>query len=87
MEAPYDAARVTHRLNLELSVLQLANHCPYDQTAPDFCPLASVRQTPPPDRLDWIHSLADTDLEYLSTYHQLCMLWRSVNDSYQPPSH
>ena len=86
MEVPYDANRVVYRLNRELSVLKLGAHCPYDHTTPSFCPLAAVRQIGPSDRLNWIHSLSDADLEYLTNYHQICMLWRSVADSYQPLS-
>ena len=83
MDARTEADRIQLRVNGELNVLDLSNNCPYDQCNPPFCPLHAVREMDRSERIEWIHTLSDTDLEYLTTYHQVCMHWRSANDTYK----
>jgi len=84
MDPQYEADKIQLRLKSELDVLKLSTGCPYDHCNPSFCPLHSVREMKLDDRINWIHELSDSDLEYLSTYHQVCLHWRSANDAYSP---
>ena len=86
MDFRFETNRIQLRLARELNVLELSQKCPYDHCNPSFCPLHSLREKDVNDRIDWIHALSDDDLEYLSGYHQVCMYWRSANDSFTSPA-
>ena len=59
--------------------LHLAVACPYDSSNPPFCPLCGVRKLPLEERIQWVRSLSNNDLEYLSAYHQICSHWASLS--------
>ena len=56
----------------------LALACPHDDGNPEFCPLCDVRKLPVRQRIAWVKMLSDDDLEYLGTYHQICLQCRET---------
>jgi len=63
------------RLKAELSstITQLAQLCPACQGNPDDCPLHRLRQMKSVGRRKWLNALAQEDLVYLVSYHQVCL--------------
>ena len=58
-------------------VLHLSLACPFDDCNTSNCPLDKVRKLPLEERTEWVCSLSDEDLEYLTTYHQICLQWKN----------
>ena len=58
------------------TVMGLTLSCPHDDGNPAFCPLCEVRKLPPSGRIAFVRGLSDEDLEYLGTYHQICLQCR-----------
>ena len=84
MEGGHDADRVRRKEELACNILQLTLGCPHDQCNPSFCPLFEVRKLDLDERVQWVHRLTDEDLEYLSTYHEICLLWRATGGVENP---
>ena len=58
---------------LRASLLELLNTCPVDHCNPADCPLFPLRKMKYRDRLLWFCALGRDDLEYLASYHHVCM--------------
>jgi hypothetical protein len=56
-------------------VQHLSVSCPHDNCNPSFCPLHDVRKLTLEERMKWVRALSDEELEYLITYHQICLQW------------
>jgi len=80
MEGGYDHGGVQRREQLASNVLQLTLGCPHDQCNPCFCPLHEIRKLEPAQRADWVRMLTAEDLEYLTTYHEICLHWWSQQE-------
>ena len=66
------------RLDRLSNILGLTLACPYDDRNPEFCPLCDVRKLPVRQRITWVKMLSDDDVEYLATYHQICLHCRET---------
>jgi len=60
------------RSRLEKLAFLLSKTCPVEQSNPRNCPLFDLRPLAARERRAWIRRLTLDELEYLSTYHQLC---------------
>jgi hypothetical protein len=58
---------------LRVNLLTLAEACPLDPCNPEDCPLFALRQMKPGERLQWFNALGEEDLEYLASYHHICL--------------
>ena len=58
---------------LQANVLKLSEACPFHVTNPADCPLFEVRKLAPAKRSQWVEALSKDDLEYLATYHRVCI--------------
>jgi hypothetical protein len=58
---------------LRAGLLELINVCPVNQDNPADCPLFALRKMGRRQRLHWVAALERADLEYLATYHNVCM--------------
>jgi hypothetical protein len=58
---------------MRTNVLKLSAACPFHVANPADCPLFELRKLPPSKRLQWVDALSETDLEYLATYHRVCI--------------
>jgi hypothetical protein len=58
-------------------ILRLAVDCPVDRINPLDCPLYLIRKLELPERLKWFDALTADDLQYLSTYHCICMKFKA----------
>jgi len=63
------------REQVVLQVEHLSVTCPLDKCNTPNCPLHKVRSLPLEERIGWARYLSDQDLEYLITYHQVCLQW------------
>ena len=59
-------------------ILNLTVACPHDYSNPPFCPLHEVRKMSFNDRIKWVHMLSDEELEYINSYHQICLHLKST---------
>jgi len=75
MECGLTPQKSRQREELASNILQLTTGCPYGFDNPDFCPLHGVSMLEPAERAKWVEMLTDEELEYLSTYHEICLLW------------
>jgi hypothetical protein len=64
------------RQKLKKAIGGLAIKCPLGTKNPTMCPLHQVRKRRPSTRMSWIESLKDEELEFLSSYHQVCQKWQ-----------
>ena len=69
---------------LRAEILEIAQNCPVDACNAEDCPLFQVRQLPPDQRGQWIDSLTQADLEYLTAYHHVCL--RLIFQAHAPKS-
>jgi hypothetical protein len=57
----------------------LARTCPVAEvfpsaaSNPEDCPLCAVRKLNQSQRFQWFDALTETDLDYLASYHQVCL--------------
>ena len=58
---------------LRAGLLELVNVCPVERCNPVDCPLFPLRKMERRRRRLWFNALDRTDLEYLATYHHVCM--------------
>ena len=58
---------------LRASLLDLVNICPVERCNPADCLLFPLRKMDRRGRRLWFYALNRTDLEYLATYHHVCM--------------
>ena len=58
---------------LRANLLALFEVCPFEHCNPVDCPLFTLRQMKPNERLQWFHALGEADLVYLATYHHICL--------------
>jgi hypothetical protein len=58
---------------MRANVLKLSEACPFHVTNPEDCPLFELRKLAPSKRLQWVKALSKDDLEYLATYHRVCI--------------
>ncbi|MCX6895456.1 MAG: hypothetical protein NTZ16_08180 [Verrucomicrobia bacterium] len=61
------------RAELESVALELIVACPLDSSNPQNCPLRQLREQPLTERVRWLRALADEELAYLVSYHQVCL--------------
>ena len=54
-------------------LLGLTVRCPYDQGFPERCPLAPIRRRPFEERVDWVDSLFDEEVDAIVANHRLCL--------------
>ena len=66
------------RQHLKQLVEQLAANCPVGPKNPEMCPLYPVRKRRPSTRARWIESLKPEDLEFVVTYHKVCLKWQQA---------
>lgn len=66
------------REHLLSDIIHLTLACPHDNSNPPFCPLHEVRKMTREEIIKWIRMLSDEDLQYLATYHQVCLQWRAT---------
>jgi hypothetical protein len=55
------------------NLVGLTEACPLEECNADDCPLRSVREMNPRERLHWINSLSLDDLIFLAAYHEVCL--------------
>lgn len=55
------------------ALLQVAMSCPVDHTNPVDCPLFLIRKIDLTERIQWFNSLSDDELNYLASYHGICL--------------
>lgn len=60
------------------AINKLIVECPVTRNNPTMCPLNAVRGKRMPTRLQWIDSLQDEDLGFLSDYHKVCQKWQKA---------
>ena len=60
-------------------VEHLSVACPLDNCNTPNCPLHKVRSLLLEEKIKWVRGLSDEDIEYLTTYHQICLQW--MNDA------
>ena len=58
---------------LRAELMKLVDACPVELCNPDDCPLHEVRQLNNHQRRQWFKALNLTELEYLASYHFVCM--------------
>jgi hypothetical protein len=58
---------------LRVNFLELSQSCPFHHENPEDYPLFPLRKMAPAKRLQWINALSESDLEYLATYHRVCL--------------
>jgi hypothetical protein len=66
---------------LRANVLKLSEACPFHVTNPADCPLFEVRNLEPAKRLQWVETLSASDLEYLASYHRVCIKIKTESGS------
>ena len=54
----------------------LAVECPYTKSNPSTCPLHEVRKLKPTAIIDWLDALSGEEKEFLTQYHQCCLMTR-----------
>ena len=64
---------------LREQLVTLAISCPHTKSNPSSCPLHEVRKLESAAILDWLDGLSREDLDYLTLYHQCCLVtkWES----------
>ena len=62
------------RLREQLVIL--AVECPYMKSNPANCPLHEVRKLKPVAIIDWLDALSADETEFLTQYHQCCLMTR-----------
>jgi hypothetical protein len=67
-----------HRNQFLSIVLKLTVACPHDNSNPPYCPLHEVRKLSVEERMKWAEALSDEEMQYLGTYHQVCLQWRET---------
>jgi hypothetical protein len=67
------AASQRSRANLVTHIVSFADACPLGECTAEHCPLNSLRKLNPGDRMQWLNSLSETDLIFLTAYHHVCM--------------
>lgn len=65
------------RNELQKSLLELVDVCPFDQANPEDCPLFHLRKLKPRERAKWLDALPEADLRYLAAYHHVCYTART----------
>lgn len=70
---------MNRRDQLLAEIQHLAVTCPHGDCNPCICPLHGVRKLDTEERIAWVRSLSNGDLEYLTTYHQICLQWMNCN--------
>ena len=63
---------------MRTAIAKLAVECPVVKKNPTMCPLYPVRKKRMPARLQWIDSLQNQDVEFLSDYHRVCQKWQKA---------
>jgi hypothetical protein len=58
---------------LQAYILGVATACPLEQCNPEDCPLFELRRLEPGVRMAWLKTLEESDLEYLASYHFVCL--------------
>ena len=53
--------------------MEVSETCPFHQRNPEDCPLFSIRNIATSRRLQWFKALSDEDLDYLASYHHVCL--------------
>ena len=66
---------------LQANVLKLSEACPFHVTNPADCPLFELRKLVPSKRLQWVEALSESDLEYLASYHRVCIKIKAESGS------
>jgi hypothetical protein len=66
-------ARQGRKDQLQAQLLELSEACPFHLANPEDCPLFALRKLAPKNRLQWLNSLSESDLAYLTTYHRVCL--------------
>ena len=65
----------SERQHKELSAYLLAvfDECQQHPPESSHCPLYSIKQMKPAQRAAWLHALHPSELEYLASYHHVCL--------------
>jgi hypothetical protein len=63
---------------MRATITKLAVECPVARKNPKVCPLNSVRKKRMPTRVQWVDSLPDEDITFLSGYHKVCQKWQKA---------
>lgn len=72
---PLDSAQARdHEDVLREQIVSLAAACPHTKNNPLNCPLHEVRKLEPNAIIDWVDGLNPDSLEYLTMYHQCCLV-------------
>jgi len=66
------------RLRRKQAVAGLLNGCPHGPKNPAMCPLNSVRKRRPSTRMKWLASLNDEEIEFIVSYHGVCLKWQNA---------
>lgn len=61
------------RSELRAHLLELIEACPFHRSNPRDCLLVSLRKMRAARRLQWFDALSEDDLDYLATYHHVCL--------------
>jgi hypothetical protein len=61
------------RSELRANLLELVEACPFHRSNPEDCPLFPLRKMRPARRLQWFNALSQDDLDYLASYHHVCL--------------
>jgi len=69
---------------LRANLLKLSDACPFHPSNPEDCPLFPLRSLEPAKRRQWIEALSEGDLEYLATYHRVCLRIKLESGSASP---
>lgn len=65
---------------LREQLMLLAVECPYTNSNPPGCPLHEVRQMEPEAVIDWLDGLSGEEKDYLTFYHECCLMTRCESD-------
>ena len=63
-----------HEDLLREQLVSLAAGCPHTKDNPLNCPLHEVRKLEPSAIIDWVDELNPDNLDYLTMYHQCCLV-------------
>jgi hypothetical protein len=59
---------------LREQLVALAVECPYMESDPSGCPLHEVRKPEPAAIIDWLDKLNSEEKDFLTQYHQCCLM-------------
>lgn len=65
--------RAPGRLHLMTRVVGLSIACPFSQDNPERCQLCEVRALPMAERIEWVRSLSEEEMNGISIGHEACL--------------